>query len=165
MIYCLVAVERNQGIGFDNSMPWLHLKGDMAWFKTKTTNQVVLMGSKTWSSLPDNFRPLPNRINVVVSSQVQPLANWTFLDPVNALKKLPTLHPDKDIYVIGGQQIYDSVKDLVDVFYVTEIDADYTCDKFFDLDFVKENYNNVNVISAFDATEKTPAYTIKEYRK
>lgn len=165
MIYCLVAIERNQGIGANNSMPWPHLKGDMAWFKTKTTNQVVVMGSKTWRSLPDNFRPLPNRINVVISSSNQEKSDHIYADPTIAIKASKVLYPEKDIFVIGGQQIYDSVKNLVDVFYVTEIDADYTCDKFFDLDFVKQNYHNSSIVSTFDATDKTPAYTIKEYKK
>ena len=165
MIYCLVAVEKSQGIGCNNQMPWPHLKGDMAWFKKKTVNHCVIMGSNTWNSLPPNFRPLPNRVNAVISRKTQDQANYTFFDPVDAINELRYLYPEKDIYVIGGQQIYDSYKDLVDVFYVTEIDANYVCDKFFDLDFVKKNYYNVNVVSTFDATDKAPAYTIKEYKK
>jgi len=165
MIYCLVAVEKSQGIGCNNQMPWPHLKGDLTWFKKKTVDHCVIMGSNTWTSLPANFRPLPNRINAVVSRKIQSDADYTFLDPSDAVRELKLLHPEKDIYIIGGQQIYNSCKDLVDIFYITEIDADYTCDKFFDLDFVKKNYYNVNVISTFDATEATPAYTIKEYKK
>jgi dihydrofolate reductase len=65
MINAVVAVERDQGIGFEGSMPWPHLSKDLQWFKKLTSNQIVIMGSTTWKSL--GCKPLPNRINVVLS--------------------------------------------------------------------------------------------------
>jgi dihydrofolate reductase len=162
MIVCIVAVEKSQGIGFNSSMPWPHLAGDMKWFKSRTINNVVVMGSTTWKSLS---KALPNRINVVISSTLHVDANLTFTDPLEAIKELKERYSDKDIYIIGGQAVYDSVKELVDVYYVTEINADYTCDKFFDLNFVKQNYTIVDEMLSFKASEKTPAYSIKEYKK
>ena len=67
MINCLVAVERNQGIGFEGQMPWPRLKGDMSWFREKTTDQIVIMGRKTWESI--GGKNLPNRINIVISRE------------------------------------------------------------------------------------------------
>lgn len=161
MICCLVAIERRQGIGFEGQMPWPRLSGDMKWFKDKTTGNVVIMGSTTWNSLG---KPLPNRINVVISSKLQVNAHLTFSNPIDAIKEVSERYRGKDIYIIGGQQLYDSVKELVDVFYVTEIDANYTCDKFFNLDYVIEHCTE-DEMRRFPATETTPAYIIKEYTR
>jgi dihydrofolate reductase len=161
MIYCLVAIEKSQGIGFEGQMPWPRLSGDMKWFKDRTTDNIVIMGSTTWRSLG---KPLPNRINVVISSKLQVNATLTFSDPTQAIKEAAERYRGKDIYIIGGQQLYDSVKELVDVFYVTEIDASYTCDKFFDLEYVKEHCEE-DEMRRFPATETTPAYIIKEYTR
>jgi dihydrofolate reductase len=162
MIYCIVAIDQNQGIGFNNSMPWPKLKEDLQWFKDQTQNNIVIMGSKTWESIG---KPLPNRINVVVSSTLKPAANFTFYDPKEAIKDLSERFKDKDIFVIGGESIYNCLKDTVEVFYVTEIDQKYQCDRFFDFQFVKNNFKNESVIKEVDATETTPRYTIKKYTK
>ena len=162
MIYCIVAVEQGQGIGFDGQMPWPRLSGDMKWFKDVTTNNVVVMGSTTWKSI--GCSQLPNRINVVISATLQPGSNMTYIDPVIAIKELKERFAGKDIFIIGGQGLYDTTKHLVDVFYVTEIHKSYECDKFFDLDYVKENAVEINVLREFEATDTTPAYTMKEYK-
>lgn len=162
MIAGIVAVERNQGIGFEGQMPWPHLKGDMKSFVRLTTDNIVVMGSTTWKGLG---KQLPNRINVVISSQLQPGAHLTFTDPREAITELQERYAGKDIYIIGGQKLYDSVKDLISVYYVTEIDADYTCDKVFDLTYVRDHYPLVEELEHIAATDTTPAYTINEYTK
>lgn len=162
MIICLVAVEKNHGIGFENSMPWPRLDSDMEWFKDRTLNHVVLMGSKTWKSLE---KPLKDRINVVISSKLHTDADLTLSDPLEAINELKERYSKKDICVIGGESIYNSLKNLVDVYYVTEINAEYNCDKHFDFEFVKTNYPVVNELLQVDATETTPSYIIKEYTK
>ena len=162
MIVCLVAVDQNQGIGFNNSMPWPRLDSDMLWFKERTEKNVVLMGSKTWKSLKG---PLKGRVNVVISSILQTNADITLSNPVEAVTELTERYRNKDICIIGGEAIYESLKHLVDVFYVTEINAVYTCDKHFDLDYVKTNCKNVETLLEIDSTDTTPAYTIKEYKK
>lgn len=163
MINCIVAVERNQGIGFNGSMPWPHLKGDMSWFKNITSGGIVIMGSTTWRSL--NCRPLPNRINVVLSSYMDysghNRADHTFSDPNTALVFCENEYPDKEIFIIGGSAVYRTYLDIIDRFYVTEIDADYNCDTFFDLNYVKENFTRVTERAKF--IEPVP-YVIKEYK-
>ena len=161
MIKCIVAVDQGQGIGLNGSMPWPTLKKDLSWFKEKTLDHIVLMGSNTYRSLG---KSLPNRINVVISSQLHPKADFTFTDPIDAIKTLKERY-NKDIYIIGGQKIYDSLQHLVETFYITEIDYQYKCDTFFNLKFVKENFNNVEEIEKINSTETTPSYTIKEYTK
>jgi dihydrofolate reductase len=156
MINCLVAVERSQGIGFNGQMPWPHLKGDMQWFRQMTTNQIVIMGSTTYDSLG---KPLPNRINVVISRKRE-LGDHTFSDCGAALDFCSVEYPDKEIFIIGGGAVYEAYLDIVDRFYITEIDADYECDKFFDLTYVKENFTKVKEHAILNDPIK---YTIKEY--
>jgi dihydrofolate reductase len=162
MINCIVAVENNQGIGFNGQMPWPHLKGDMSWFRQVTTNQVVIMGSTTWKSI--GYKPLPNRINLVLSKSTDysgdKAADHTFSDPDTALVFCENEYPDKEIFIIGGSIIYQTYLDIVDRFFITEIDQDYQCDTFFNLKYVKENFTKVKEHATFINPIK---YTIKEY--
>ena len=162
MIGCVVAVEKGGGIGYNGSMPWPKLSDDMEWFKTCTYNSIVLMGSKTWESLK---KPLEGRVNVVISSKLQVKANLTFSDPLEAITELQKRFPKKNIYVIGGEKIYESLKSVIDTYYVTEVDQNYTCDRFFDLDFVKNNFPIVSELIEIESTDNTPSYKIKEYIK
>lgn len=158
MINCIVAVEKNQGIGFNNQMPWPHLKDDMKWFKEKTINNIVIMGRKTWNSLGNKI--LPNRINLVLSKNKIEGCNYSSNDKNQLLNYCNKFYPNKEIYIIGGGTVYNLYFDLVDRFYVTEIDNDFHCDTFFDLNHVKQKFKNVVEISTFNTPLK---YTIKEY--
>ena len=93
MINCLVAVDRNQGIGFEGQMPWPRLSGDMKWFKECTTDNIIIMGSTTWKSLG---KPLPNRINVVISRKLHTDANFTYTDPIDAVTDMQERFSKKD---------------------------------------------------------------------
>ncbi len=162
MINCIVAVDRNQGIGFEGQMPWPRLSGDMRWFREKTTNNVVIMGSTTFISLGN--KPLPNRINVVLSKKKNysenNLADHTFSDADTALVFCEQEYPDKEIFIIGGSAIYNTYLDKINRFYITEIDALYKCDTFFNLKYVKEHFTKV----VDHATFNDPiTYKIKEY--
>lgn len=164
MINCIVAIEKNQGIGYNNSMPWPYLKGDMEWFKKSTSGNIVIMGSSTFKSL--NYKPLPNRINVVLSRTTdysgQGKADHTFSDPETALIFCEHEYPDKEIFIIGGSEIYQIYTTMIDKFYITEIDYAFQCDKFFNLSYVQNNCKTVKELVKF--TEPIP-YTIKEYTK
>lgn len=158
MINCIVAVEHNQGIGFNGSMPWPRLPGDMRWFKEKTTDQIVIMGRKTWDSI--GAKPLPNRVNLVLSRNKIEGCDTSSNDTDRLLDYCKTFYPYKQIYIIGGSAVYTHYLDIVDRFYVTEIDADYQCDTFFDLNYVRENFTKVTEHATFTDPVK---YTIKEY--
>lgn len=156
MINCIVAVDKSHGIGFQGHMPWPHLKGDMSWFKQITTNQVVIMGSTTYDSLG---KPLSNRINVVISRK-RVLGDHTFSDCGSALDYCNLEYPDKEIFIIGGGNIYSQYLDIIDRFYVTEIDEEFQCDTFFNLEYVKKHFTKVKECATFVDPIK---YTIKEY--
>lgn len=158
MISCLVAVEKNQGIGFNGSMPWPHLKGDMNFFKTITTNNIVVMGSTTYLSIG---KSLPNRINVVLSSN-KSLGDHTFSDPHNVIAFCLSEYPDKDIFIIGGENVYQQYYDIIEKYYVTEIDHYYNCDKFFNLNYIENNFTKVTEIAKFS---DPITYQIKSYER
>ena len=160
MINCIVAVDRNQGIGFNGQMPWPYLKGDMAWFKKMTDNQIVIMGKKTWNSI--GGKKLPNRINLVISRNPVSDCDMSFAMTDIALDTAVKLWPDKEIFIIGGSAIYQHYLDIVDRFYVTEIDADYQCDTFFDLEYVKKHFTNIVKHATFN---EPITYTIREYNQ
>lgn len=164
MINSIVAFEKNKGIGYNNAMPWPFLQDDLKYFKLLTTNNVVIMGSNTWKSL--KYKPLPNRINIVLSKthsySGNDRADHTFSDPESALIFCDKEYQDKEIFIIGGQQVYDITMPLIDRFFITEIDKEYTCDKFFNFDYVLKNFEKTKIIGNFNNPVN---YTIKEYTK
>lgn len=136
MISLIVAYANNYNIGYQNQLPWGHLKTDLKWFRQKTINQVVVMGRRTWQSLPPKYQPLPQRINIVVSRQVQPKADHTIqADLIQQIKELPQKYPQQEIFIIGGLKLYQTVIEakICQKFYLTKIQADYPSDCQLDL--------------------------------
>jgi len=160
LINGIVAVDINQGIGLNNSLPWPHLHYDMLWFKRMTEGQYILMGRKTWESL--GKRNLPNRKNIVVSTRIDFDMDIWMLSVENALEYYKIHAGKKELYVIGGGIIYEQMKNKVDRWYVTEIKKNYNCDKFFDLDHIKTHYPNKIEIARFESPVE---YTIYEYNR
>jgi len=125
-LHLIYARARNGVIGKDNQMPW-HLPEDLAHFKRVTLGQPVIMGRKTWDSLPPRFRPLPGRQNIVVTRQ----ADWQ-AEGAQRAGSLPEAMAlcagAPDVWVIGGAQIYQQAEPLASSAVVTEIDADFEGD-------------------------------------
>ena len=133
----IVAFDSKNGIGKDGSIPWL-LKSDLKHFKTVTSystnplkQNVVIMGRKTWESLPS--RPLPNRFNIVLSRTPRNFngaLNAISID--NALEKLSTIENINmdNIFIIGGESLYEETikMDLCEKLYITEVYDKYDCD-------------------------------------
>jgi dihydrofolate reductase len=111
-------------IGNDGGIPW-HVPEDMATFKALTTGHTVVMGRATWDSLPERFRPLPDRRNLVLSRQ----ADWVAAgaERVASLESVVAT-ADGDVWVIGGGQIYAAAMSLADQLVVTEVDLEVTGD-------------------------------------
>ena len=99
----VVAIARNGVIGQDNRLPW-HLPEDLAHFKALTTGHAVIMGRKTWASLPPKFRPLPQRLNIVVTRDPAFRADGAVV--VHSLPDAVAAAGDKQAFVIGGAEIY-----------------------------------------------------------
>jgi dihydrofolate reductase len=128
-VVLIAAVARNGVIGDQNRLLW-HLPEDMAFFRQATTGHAVIMGRKTWESLPERFRPLPGRRNIVLtrgSSFLAPGAEIAHsID--DALRRLPG---ESRVFVIGGAQVYAQALPLADELLLTQIDRDFAGDVSF----------------------------------
>ena len=129
LIYARAA---NGVIGLTNQMPW-HLPDDLAHFKRTTLGSPVLMGRKTWESIPAKFRPLPGRANLVVTRQTDWQADGALV--VHSLEEgltvaLAHCPEGKDLWVMGGAEIYAQAAAIADEAVVTEIEKDFEGDAF-----------------------------------
>ena len=127
-LHLIWAQARNRAIGLQGALPW-HLPEDMAHFKLKTAGCPVIMGRKTWQSLPLKFKPLPGRRNIVLTRSEA----WqeTGAEPSRTLQDaLLKCEQSPDVWVIGGAEIYAQALALADTAEVTEIDADFAADAF-----------------------------------
>ena len=147
--YIVVATDELNGIGLRGQMPW-HIKGEMKHFRNVTTKtedpskeNVVIMGRATWESLPEQFRPLPGRRNVVLTR------NSDYSTP--GAETAPSLEhalamadeSNGDVFVIGGQKVYEQAihnPDLSGV-YLTRIEHEFDCDTFFPE--IPEEFNQI----------------------
>jgi dihydrofolate reductase len=127
-LHLIYARARNGVIGQDNQMPW-HLPEDLAHFKRVTLGQPVIMGRKTWDSLPARFRPLPGRLNIVITRQ----NDWQAEGALRALSIEEAMRLCGDVpdaWIMGGAEIYRQAEPLASTAIVTEIDADFEGDAF-----------------------------------
>lgn len=125
----IAAVARNGVIGKGNQLLW-RLPEDMQFFKTTTFGHTVIMGRKTWDSLPPRFRPLPGRRNIVVTRNQHLDAPGAELAAslqaaVDRLADVPTA------FVIGGAELYTQALPLAQQLWLTEIDRDFEGDASF----------------------------------
>ncbi|MDC8785232.1 dihydrofolate reductase [Roseateles koreensis] len=128
-ISLVAGIARGAALGRDNQLLW-HLPEDMARFKALTLGAPVVMGRKTWDSLPPKFRPLPGRRNLVLSRTpgLQLSGAEVFVDLATALA---ACKDEARVSVIGGAQIYAEALPVADRLELTEIDADFDADCFF----------------------------------
>jgi len=129
-IVLVVAIADNGVIGKDGAIPW-HISEDMKRFKALTTGHTVVMGRKTWESLPK--KPLPGRKNVVCTRN----AGWSAPGATRAT--LPDIDlsysaPNEDLMIIGGEEIYRYFLPRADRIELTEVHRDFDGDARFDLD-------------------------------
>ena len=127
-LHLIYARSRNNVIGKNGDLPW-HLPEDLAHFKRTTLGQAVVMGRVTWESIPEKFRPLPGRRNVVVSRQANYVATGAAV--VTSLQSALAFFPsDEVVWLIGGAQLYAQALPLAAQIVVTEINADFEGDAF-----------------------------------
>lgn len=144
MNYKLIAAKcNNNGIGYKNSLPW-HFKTDLKFFSKITTgngNNAIIMGRKTWESLPNKI--LPNRDNIVLTSK-QPNFDYSkhtdnninklyFIDSIEGIIMFCDEMEYDDVWIIGGTSLYSQFLDRPEVtsLYITIINNNYLCDTFF----------------------------------
>ena len=128
LLTLIAAVARNGVIGQDKRLPW-HLPADLKHFKTLTTGHTVIMGRKTWESLPPNFRPLPGRQNIVVTRNAGYAAAGAVV--VGSLPAALAAAAGDEAFVIGGAELYAAALPQAARLRLTEIDADFAGDTWF----------------------------------
>lgn len=135
---CIVAVDENWAIGYKNEL-LVRIPADQKFFRQETTGKVVVLGRKTLETFPQG-RPLPNRINIIVSTkkdyQVKDaIVVHSIEELLEELKKYDT----EDVYIIGGDSIYKQMLPYCDTAHVTKIDRAYEADTYFpNLDDMEE---------------------------
>ena len=150
MISAIVAVDNNWGIGFNGDL-LEHIPEDLKYFKTITTNNTVMMGRKTWDSLPK--KPLPNRTNIVITNNPNTYNDAEFMDLFDA--KLYLIHnKNDDIFIIGGGKIYKELLPLCDRVYVTKI--------FKDHDQVDTYFPNLDELDEWAPAMQSALHTYKD---
>ena len=119
-------MSSNRVIGVNNTLPW-HLSEDLKHFKSLTTGHTIIMGRKTYESIG---RPLPNRRNIVISRNSN--TSYEGVEVVYSLEDAFSISTnDKEVFVIGGSNIYEQALSFVDQLYITEIKKSFLGDAFF----------------------------------
>tara|TARA_R110001606_G_scaffold64179_5_gene149091 strand:- start:618 stop:1085 length:468 start_codon:yes stop_codon:yes gene_type:complete len=129
MISIIVAKSKNNVIGSNGSIPW-NIPKDLKYFKELTEGNTVIMGRKTYESLPKDKKPLPNRINIVITRDINFTANGCMV--VGSLEEaILKIDNRKNTFIIGGGEIYKQAINFVDKIYITEINDEYEGDTYF----------------------------------
>lgn len=135
-ISIIAAIGENRELGKNNKLLW-HIPEDLKRFKKLTEGHVVIMGRKTFDSIIHNLgKPLPNRVNIVVSKNHQLInqkskKNLYFVDSIAKALKKAEEKEKKEIFIIGGGQIYQQTIKYADRLYLTIVKGKYQADTFF----------------------------------
>lgn len=127
---CIVAVDKNWGIGFQNRL-LVSIPADMRFFRDTTVNKVVVMGRNTLESFPGG-KPLKNRVNIVVTRDPSyKVPDAIVVHSVEEAAEKAAEYNTEDVYIIGGASIYKQFLEYCDVAYVTKVNMTYEADTFF----------------------------------
>ena len=141
-IHLIWAQDENGGIGINGKLPW-HISEDLKNFKSITNNSIIIMGRKTWDSLP--FKPLPNRRNIVFSKNVQ-FNTETFSNFDDCLNQLNSENIEK-VFIIGGRSIYKLFYNKADFLHITNVNlVKEGIDEFFPINYnqIKKDFKKMN---------------------
>ena len=126
MIRAIFACDRENGIGKTGTLPWSHNSEDLKWFKESTDGDVVIMGRRTWND-PKMPKPLPNRYNIVLTSQDIPAGPNVVLKDIESVVAHATSF-EQDVWVIGGKHTFDQLMHICEEVWISRIDGYYDCD-------------------------------------
>jgi len=143
IVSLIAALAKNRTIGKDNDLPW-HLPDDMRYFMQTTKNHYVIMGRKNYDSIPQKFKPLPNRTNIVITRKKDFVAPGCMV--VNSLEKAINLAREAsqtEVFIIGGAEIYKLSLPDANRLYLTEINTEIDGDTFFP-EVKKNEWNEIS---------------------
>jgi dihydrofolate reductase len=163
----IVAMDSNRGIGKNNDLMW-HLPVDMNFFKETTKNQIVVMGRKNYDSIPEKYRPLPNRLNVILTRNKDFKAeNCLVFNSLNECLDYFRNDEDRKVFIIGGGEIYKMALDsgCLNEMYITYVDGIFDADTFFP-EFDHDEWNSEVVGSqAVDEKHKNSFEILHYFKK
>lgn len=143
IISLIAALTRNRVIGRNNDLPW-HLPDDMKYFMQTTKGHHVIMGRKNYDSIPEKFRPLPNRTNIVVTRQPNLQApHCTVVHSLEEAVDIARKAGEPELFIIGGSAIYRMGMPLAQRLYLTEIATILPGDTHFP-EFDKDGWKEVS---------------------
>lgn len=143
MIKAILACDDVGGVSKNGTIPWPHNTTDLQWFKNNTEGHVVVMGSTTWKD-PHVPRPLPNRINVLVTSNQKDHRGAHFYvngDLAENIKNIETMSGRLITWIIGGPNIIKQTLGIIDEFYLSRIPGEYNCDTFLPLEDIENQFS------------------------
>lgn len=145
MIKAIFACDDAWGIGKDNTIPWNN-RLDQKWFKETTLGKVVVMGRNTYESLTS---PLSLRDNVVISNTLESIPRGFLYsgDIDTAMTQIKERFDGRDIYIIGGSQLFGGVLSHVDEVLISRISGTYDCDVFLDETTITSNFTSASIDS------------------
>jgi dihydrofolate reductase len=128
----IVAAAENNVIGKDNNLIW-HLPTDMKFFKEKTKRHAIITGRKNYESIPEKYRPLPERTNIVITRQLDYNAKGAIVVSSidEAIEYVQTHFANQEVFIIGGSEIYRQTIALCQKIYLTRIHYTFQGDAFF----------------------------------
>jgi dihydrofolate reductase len=162
IISLVVAASRNGVIGKDGGLPW-HISSDLKMFKQITMGKPVIMGRKTWDSLPR--KPLPGRRNIVVSRTIDiaPLGAAA-AGSIEEAFELAEVDHTAEIAVIGGGEIYRLFWPMADQIYLTEVDVDVEGDTFFPK-INPEEWDLLEAVAYDRGPNDSAGFVLKKYKR
>jgi dihydrofolate reductase len=160
MIKAILACDDAGGVSKNGTLPWPNNSTDLKWFKDNTAGHVVIMGSTTWED-PHMPRPLPKRVNVLVTSRPSHHngANHYISGNLNtSVTRMAEKYPSLITWVIGGPNIVEQTLGVIDEFYISRIPGEYECDTFLPL-------GKINALFERTWSEAHPGVTFEIWKK
>ena len=152
MISAIIACDIDGGIGRGGTLPWPKISEDLKRFREFTTNSVVIMGRKTWDD-PAMPKPLPRRINVIVTSRddispyTVPVMGEGIItatgDPEIILRTIQESYRYRNIYVIGGASLFEQCLPYIDRILLTRVQKSFDCDQFINYNEVRQTFTKL----------------------
>nr|AIA16192.1 Dihydrofolate reductase [uncultured bacterium] len=143
IISLIAALAQNHVIGKDNDLPW-HLPDDMKFFMQTTKGHHCIMGRKNYDSIPEKFRPLPNRTNIVVTRQKGfHAAGCIVVNSIEDALGIARNNGEQEAFIIGGADIYKLGFGFADRLYLTEIQTTLQGDTYFP-EFTKDEWRETS---------------------
>jgi dihydrofolate reductase len=146
MIRAILACDRDFGIAKNGQMPWPKNTDDLKWFRSMTAGSCVVMGRKTWES--DMPKPLPNRVNAVVSSSSRDSFSITphcVVRPEDIANFLENADRVFSVWIIGGARLLNSTLDYIEEIHINQFTKSYDCDTIIDINAIRNRFYETKV--------------------